>query len=287
MPTVSVTGDIAVGRATLVISSGTVSAKRIISSAASADWADVVINGGTVTATNGVDGSVNTAATFQLDLNGGALYTPFIKVADREVGANNNAWLNFNGTVVHPTITTNNFITLYGGNQNAFVGNGGAVFSTDGRDIGIGVNLVAYGNGGLTKSGSGTLTLSGQNSYLGTTRVLGGVLAVANSSALPVSSVIDITNGAMVNLNFTGNTAVGGLRLNGVTQPAGVYGADTQPTFFTGAGHLVVLPPVTNALARCGQRRRFQFSLDEIRLLRALRLRRRAQVRWELAERRQ
>ena len=249
VPTVSVSGDIAVGRATLVISSGTVSAKRIISSAASADWGDVVINGGTVTATNGVDGSVNTAATFQLDLNGGALYTPFIKVADREMGAGNNAWLNFNGTVVHPTVSTNNFITLYGGNQNTYVGNGGVNFSTDGRNIGIGVNLVAYGNGGLTKSGSGTLTLSGQNSYLGTTRVLGGVLSVANSSALPVSSVIDITNGAMVNLNFTGNTAVGGLRLNGVMQPAGVYGAVTHPAFFTGGGHLAILPPSTNALA--------------------------------------
>ena len=48
-------------------------------------------------ATNGVDGSVNASApaTFQLDLNGGTLYTPYIKVADREAAGN--AWFNWNG----------------------------------------------------------------------------------------------------------------------------------------------------------------------------------------------
>ncbi|MEY4387924.1 MAG: hypothetical protein RLY20_3207, partial [Verrucomicrobiota bacterium] len=218
-------------------------------SAASADWADFVINGGTVTATNGVDGSVNTVATFQLDLNGGALYTPFIKVADREFGNGNNSWLNFNGTVVHPTVSTNNFITLYGGNQNTYVWNGGAVFSTDGYNIGIGVNLLANGSGGLTKSGQGTLTLSGTNSYVGTTRVQGGVLSLANSSSLPTFGLVDITNGAIMNLNFTGSIVLGGLRLNGVTQPSGVYSAATQPAFFTGAGQLIIPTLATNALA--------------------------------------
>ena len=249
VPTVSVAGNIAVGRANLIVSSGTVTANRIISSAASADWADFVINSGTVTATNGVDGSVNTTATFQLDLNGGALYTPYLKVADREYGNGNNSWLNFNGTVVHPTVNTNNFITLYGGSQNTYVGNGGVAFSTDGYNIGIGVNLLANGSGGLTKSGAGTLTLSGQNSYTGTTRVQGGVLSLASASALPAFGLVDITNGAIMNLNFTGSNVLGGLRLNGVTQPAGVYSAATQTAFFTGAGQLIIPAVATNALA--------------------------------------
>ena len=245
VPTVSIASDLAVGRANLVITSGNVSANRIISSAASADWADVTINGGTVTATNGVDGSVNTPATFQLDLNGGALYTPFIKVADREAGGN--ALLTFNGTVVHPTVNTNNFITLYGGNQNTYVGNGGVNFSTDGKNIGLGINLLASGTGGLTKTGTGTLTLNGTNTYIGTTLVQGGVLSIGSTTALGAGPV-NITNGAVMNLNYSGQIQVSGLTLNGVAQPAGTYGATgsgatyTNNTYFTGTGRLSVSP---------------------------------------------
>ncbi|MFM2241607.1 MAG: hypothetical protein RLZ97_462, partial [Verrucomicrobiota bacterium] len=47
---VSIAGDIAVGRANLMIAEGTVTADRIISSAASADWGRLVISGGMVTA---------------------------------------------------------------------------------------------------------------------------------------------------------------------------------------------------------------------------------------------
>ncbi len=247
VPSVSVAGDLAAGRANFVISSGNVSANRIISASGSADWADVVINGGTVTATNGVDGSVGTTATFQLDLNGGSLYTPFIKVADREAGAGNNAWLTFNGTVVHPTVNTNNFITLYGGNQNTYVGAGGVNFSTDGHDITVGVNLLASGTGGLTKTGTGKLTLSGTATYVGKTLVQGGVLSIGSTSALP-GGPVEVTNGAAMNLNYSGQIQVSSLTLNGVAQPAGTYGATgsgatyTNNTYFTGTGRLSVSP---------------------------------------------
>ncbi len=250
VPTVSVAGDMAAGRANLVIASGTVTANRIVTAAASADWADVVIAGGTVTATNGVDGSVYGAVTFQLDLNGGALYTPFITVADREAGPDNNAWLNFNGTVVHPTASTANFITLYGGNQNTYVGNGGVKISTDGYDIGIGVNLVASGTGGLTKSGSGTLTLSGTNTYTGPTHVQGGVLSIGSTGSLGAAAV-DIASGAKMDLNYGGQIQVASLTLNGTAQPFGTYGATgsgaahTNDTYLTGTGVLYIPAPPT------------------------------------------
>lgn len=47
--------------------------------------------------------------------------------------------------------------------------------------------LAANASGGLTKSGDGWLTLAGENSYLGTTRVTGGGLQVTGSLAGPVS----------------------------------------------------------------------------------------------------
>ena len=181
LATVAIAGDMAVGRANLVISGGNVSADRIITSAASADWGRLVIaDGSTVTATHGVDGSVNTGATFQLDLNGGELCTPSIRVADREDGWENNAYLTFNGGKV-TAIGANNadFITLYGGNQNCYVGAGGAKIDTNNYNIGIRVNLLDQG-GGLTKSGAGMLTLLGNNTYRGDTTVTGGSLTVGH-----------------------------------------------------------------------------------------------------------
>ena len=247
VPTVSIAGDIAVGRANLVVSSGTVTANRIITTTASADWARLVVSGGTVTATNGVDGSVNTPATFAMDLNGGTLRTPSIRVADRESGTNNNAWLTFNGGTLQATADNPDFITLYGGNQNTYIGNGGAIIDTNGHTVGINVNLLANGGGGLTKAGPGTLTLSGQSSYPGATRVEGGVLSLANPSALPAAAGVEIANGALMHLGFSGNITIGSLLLNGVAQPAGVYGAATHPGYFTGTGQLVIPPTLSNA----------------------------------------
>ena len=180
---VTVSGDAAVGRANLTIGGGTFTANRFISAAASADWGNVTISGGTVTATNGIDGSVNTAATFQLNLNGGTLYTPSLKVADREAGTSNNAWLTFNGTTVKATADTTTFLTLYGGGQNAYVSNGGAILDTNTHNIGIGANLknASGQTGPLTKQGTGTLTLSGTNTYTGNTTVQAGTLAVTGS----------------------------------------------------------------------------------------------------------
>ncbi len=249
VPTVSITGNIAVGRANLVVSSGTVTADRITSAAASADWARLVISGGTVTATNGIDGSTHGSVTFAIDLNGGTLRAPSIRVADREFGIHNDAWLTFNGGTLKPTADNPHFITLYGGSQNAYIGTGGAVIDTDGHDIGIQANLRASGDGGLTKAGPGTLTLSGQNSYLGTTRVEAGVLSIATPSALPPAGLVEIASGAILHLNYPGNIPIRSLRLNGVTLPEGVYGAATHPASFTGSGQLVVPPPFSNALA--------------------------------------
>ena len=182
--TVTIEGDMAAGRANLTIAGGNVTAGRFITSAASADWGRLVIAGGTVTATNGVDGSVHTGATFQIDLNGGELRSPSLRVADREVGTNNDAWLTFNGGRLTVIGADNaNFVTLYGGNQNCYVGAGGAVINTNSFNIGILVNLKAAGAGGLTKQGEGTLTLSGTNTYSGDTTVEAGSLVLATGGS--------------------------------------------------------------------------------------------------------
>ena len=65
----------------------------------------------------------------------------------------------------------------------------------------------------LTKSGSGTLTLSSSNSYMGGTTVTGGTLIITNANALPPGGVLSITGSGTVILGSNLATAVelGGL----------------------------------------------------------------------------
>ncbi len=57
-------------------------------------------------------------------------------------------------------------------------------------------NLV--GSAGLTKSGSGTVTLTGVNTYLGSTVAIGGVLIVGTTQSLPPGTVVTEAGGIVV-----------------------------------------------------------------------------------------
>ena len=214
---IEVAGDTMIGRANFAITGGSYSTSRFCANSASADWARLVISGGTVTADNGIDGSTSGSVTFALDLDGGTLRTPSIRVADRELGPENNAWLTFNGGTVQATADNPDFITLYGGNRNAYIGDGGAVIDTNAHDIAIGVNLVASGAGGLTKNGAGTLTLTGQGGWLGTTTVNAGILRLTAPS-LPGGFAVNLASGAALDLDFSGSNLIAELILGGVPQ---------------------------------------------------------------------
>ena len=236
-----VAGDTMIGRANLAISGGSFTTKRFIANAESSDWARLVISGGTVTATNGIDGSTHDSVTFAIDLNGGTLRTPSIRVADREIGTHNNAWLTFNGGTLQATADNPDFITLYGGNQNAYIGNGGAVIDTAGHEIGINANLLAGGVGGLSKIGQGTLILTGVNTYFGPTMVQEGTLRINRPT-----SRMEIMPGGLLELDFSGSSALRVLVIDGVSLPPGVYNASTNPGRLAGSGSLVVSSGYSN-----------------------------------------
>jgi autotransporter-associated beta strand protein len=105
----------------------------------------------------------------------------------------------------------------------------------------------AVGTGNLHKSGTATLTLSGVNSYTGTTTVAAGVLACNSATALGQGPVA-ITSGAKLTLNFTGTRQVASLSLGGVSQGNGSYGStasaaiNKNDTYFTGTGTVSVGP---------------------------------------------
>ena len=82
---------------------------------------------------------------------------------------------NFNGGLLRAGSGANS--NLISGLTNAYVQSGGANIDTNGQNITIAQPLLdGGGGGGLTKFGSGTLTLTGSNAYTGATTVNAGRL---------------------------------------------------------------------------------------------------------------
>jgi autotransporter-associated beta strand protein len=90
----------------------------------------------------------------------------------------------------------------------------------------------------LTKSGTGTWSLSGVNSYTGPTSVARGTLLLANAHSLGDKTDVYVSEGAMLDLHFKGEMRLGKLYLDGKLQPAGTYSAATAPKFIKGEGIL-------------------------------------------------
>ena len=185
-------------------------------------------------------GSAGTAAnnsnvngTFNLD--GGVLTTGRIYESNGTVATAYNSTFNFNGGMLKALATTANGATFMETLNTANVKAGGALIDTNGANITIGQALVAdpvSTGGGLTKLGAGTLTLTGANTYTGTTLVSAGNLAfTAPYSALSATTVatsarLQINSGATAS-TLPALTLQGGA---GVQLNLGVYNAATLST---------------------------------------------------------
>ncbi|MEI6176365.1 MAG: autotransporter-associated beta strand repeat-containing protein [Verrucomicrobiota bacterium] len=90
----------------------------------------------------------------------------------------------------------------------------------------------------LTKSGTGTWTLSGKNTYTGPTIVKQGTLLLTNAKGLSDKTEVSVADGATLALNFKGEMHISKLTLDGKLQPAGTYSAATAPKFIKGEGIL-------------------------------------------------
>jgi autotransporter-associated beta strand protein len=141
--------------------------------------------GGTVNVGNFLSlGSNNTTSSGTYNLAGGTLNASDIV---RGTGAGT---FNFNGGTLQPSGSNANFMS---GLTAANVQAGGARIDTNGFDIAIGQPLLgASGDGGLTKRGVGTLTMTGANSFTGPTLVNAGTLAFStNPSTIGALTIAD------------------------------------------------------------------------------------------------
>ena len=90
----------------------------------------------------------------------------------------------------------------------------------------------------VTKSGTGTWTLSGVNSYSGKTTVKQGALSIATAKSLGERTDVFISEGAVLELNFKGEMKIAKLFLDGKEQSAGTYSSANAPKFIKGKGIL-------------------------------------------------
>ncbi|NDE48406.1 MAG: filamentous hemagglutinin, partial [Actinobacteria bacterium] len=118
--------------------------------------------------------------------------------------------LNLNGG----TLQTTAGFTL-NSNRGIALGTGGGTINTDsGTTLAYG-GIIA-GSNALTKLGSGTLTLSGSNTYTGLTTISAGALRASNDTALGTTAGgVTVANGAA--LELSGGITIGAeaLTLNG------------------------------------------------------------------------
>ena len=113
------------------------------------------------------------------------------------------------------------------GPSTAQVSLGNGVLSVGNYTIATFAGVISGVGGSLDKLGAGTLTLSGANTYTGTTSVLAGTLTVSGGSAIADTSAVVLADAAGAILNLTASETIGSLSGGGATGGTVTLGANT------------------------------------------------------------
>jgi autotransporter-associated beta strand protein len=221
---------------------------------ATGNWTDAKWTGGSLTYPDDrANAAINTASAVQVASSQAAYSLQISGGGQVAVAAS-----------AHLTVTTETSVTG-GAALNVAAGgifSTGSTFTLDsgGSVTGASVTAVAYrfndgtasanlaGAGGLTKSGAGTVTLSGTNSYAGSTTVQSGTLIIRGGGALPrgTSLVIGGTAASPATVVIAATDANENSLSDGL--PSGTSAASASRTNAVGAAP--PNPPVTSSGAR-------------------------------------
>jgi fibronectin-binding autotransporter adhesin len=197
------------------------------------------------------------SASGTFNLNGGSLTATQV----RKGTGSGTATFNFNGGILRAAESRANFMT---GLDLVDIQAGGAVIDTQDFDIGIPQTLYDYSSagGGLTKNGSGTLTLTGNNGYGGMTTVNGGKLITSTATGYTGNYSVANGGGLGVIVTFPGGQLSPGSLTLGSSGPTsldfdlGAHGnPSTAPLSVTGtlAVNGTVTVNIGSALPQLGQ----------------------------------
>jgi autotransporter-associated beta strand protein len=187
-----------------------------------------ILNGGKVSASEvrlGFGGSGN--GTVNLNSNG------ILETGDVQKDSPQGV-LGIDGGILRAIFSESDFLRSFSAGD-ITIGNGGAFIDTQGFSIGIGTAGIFTGSGGLTKQGSGTLSIVGGNTWGGNTTVSAGTLTLgsytqssgqtlgigaastSNYGKLNVTGTATFNAGANLAINVAGvNTLANGQTLSGV-----------------------------------------------------------------------
>lgn len=145
-----------------------------------------------------------------VNLNGGTLNTASIL----QTNPASIAAFRFNGGVLKPTVDSPDFLQGLAPTS-ITIENGGAKIDTNARLLTITQGLAPglASTGGLTKQGTGTLTLSGASTYLGATVIEAGTLALTGS--ISASTAITVKAGSFLDVSSLAFSIASGQTLGG------------------------------------------------------------------------
>jgi fibronectin-binding autotransporter adhesin len=200
---------------------------------------------GTITGTGGLtiaDGGTEILSgrntyTGTTSINGGTLNVGIVEYAGTNGPLGNGGTISFSGgTLQYSTVNNFDYSSRFSTAANQFIR-----IDTNGQNVTFATALTSSG-GTLTKLGLGTLILTATNIYTGATTLNGGILSVANDSALGNNSG---TNSLTFNGGTLLTTGTGFSDSRAVTLSSGgtidVDGAtDTFSGVFSGSGGLTV-----------------------------------------------
>lgn len=192
-------------------------------------------SGGTINAIGGINIARIAGSFGTNNLSGGILST--LNVAS---STGTNAVFNFNGGTLQANFAPPSTTWFSGGIQ-TYIQAGGAIIDSSNNNVTISVPLLAgSANGGLTKKGTGTLTLTGVNTFTGPITNNAGTLFLNSASTYPGAVAVNagtlqlstatvlqgatsVSNNAILTVSQAGSASasLGALTLNGAAAAPG------------------------------------------------------------------